>query len=262
MRQFLCVSVFAALLAVQSGLLFTAAYDQAGPSSEAPDRDAVLDDKRAQAETALKQTFSQFRFLSFEPSSIPGLYQIDTGDRLIYYSDEAMAFIFGTVWNRFGVNLTAEAMSAAVVERMKDFDYSLALEFGPPDAPLLTEYSNPHCAYCQELHAWLREQERTGERIRRRVIFAVGHSLQAQKAAEHILCSDDPEAAYHAVYSRRQPDLLQQCEKGRAAVLAHIDMTRDAGISGTPTLFADGQFIRGFDQRAISDFLQNANFGE
>ncbi len=230
-----------------------------------PKDDEGLKAARQKAEESLKHTFSNFEFYSFKPSVIDGLYQIDTGDRMIYYSPDANVIVFGEMWDHLGNNLSAAALSEAAQERMKEFDLSSALEFGPEDAPLITEYSNPHCGYCQQLHGYLEEKKRGGGvEIRRRIIFAVGHSRPAQDAAEHILCSDNPEQAFSDIYEKRNTGPLLRCDEGRERVLQHIEITRAAGVQGTPTLVVEGERISGFHRKRLDEFLQQqaSNKGE
>lgn len=230
--------------------------EDAVPDSE---QGSDLEAARAQAEQSLKYSFNNFKFHSIDHSVVSGLYEIDTGGRMVYFAPDPGVLIFGEMWNDKGENLSEKALAVAAAERMKEFDFSVALEFGPEDAPLLTEYSNPHCGYCQELHGWLEDLARDGLEVRRQIIFTVGHSRQAQDAAEHILCSDNPEQAFAEVYERREPRTLLRCDEGYARVQQHIEMAEAAGVSGTPTLFADGERIRGFDQAKIREFLDRAS---
>lgn len=218
-----------------------------------------LETARAQAEQSLKYTFNNFKFYSVDHSVVSGLFEIDTGGRMVYFAPDPGVLIFGEMWNDRGENLSEKALAFAAAERMKEFDFSVALEFGPEDAPLLTEYSNPHCGYCQQLHSWLEDLSRDGLEVRRQIIFTVGHSREAQDVAEHILCSEDPEQAFSEVYDRREPRTLLRCDEGHARLQQHIEMAEAAGVSGTPTLFADGERIRGFDQAKIREFLDRAS---
>ena len=244
--------------------LLTTCFIGGGVFAFDPKDDDGLEAAREKAEASLQHTFSNFEFYSFKPSMIEGIYQIDTGDRMIYYSPAANVILFGEMWDHLGNNLSAAALSVAAQERMTGFDLTSALEFGPEDGPLLTEYSNPHCGYCQQLHGYLDQKQRDdGIEVRRRIIFAVGHSRPAQDAAEHILCSDNPEQAFSEIYQRRNTGPLIRCDEGRKRVLQHIEITRAAGVQGTPTLVVDGEFIRGFHQERIEEFLQQAsNKGE
>jgi thiol:disulfide interchange protein DsbC len=218
-------------------------------------------DIQAQAEQLLKSSFSNFQFYSVKPSAVKGLYEIDTGSNIVYYSADANVLIFGEMYNDRGENLSEASIALAAAERLKDLDLSVALEFGPADAPVITEYSNPLCGWCQRLHGWF-DGEGRDLNVRRQIIFAVGHSSKSQELAEHILCSDDPEQAFADVYSRRTPRRLLRCDEGRDLVQQHIQITQAAGVSSTPTLFADGERIRGFDAVKIRDYLVAANIQE
>lgn len=225
------------------------------PSLVATAEDAVApDDIQAEAEQLLKSSFANFQFYSVKPSAVDGLYEIDTGGKIVYYSADANVLIFGEMYNDRGENLSESAISKAAAERLKRLDLSVALEFGPEDAPLLTEYSNPLCGWCQRLHGWF-DGEGRDLNVRRQIIFAVGHSTKSQELAEHILCSADPEQAFADVYNRRTPRRLERCDDGYARVQQHIQITQAAGVSSTPTLFADGERIRGFDAMKIREYL-------
>jgi len=220
----------------------------------------AMQQAKVEVEQALKQTFSNFEFKSIGPSVVEGVYQIDTGARMIYYAPAAKVLLFGEMWDDEGNNLTAEALTAAAQERMKNIDMSSVLEFGPENAPLITEYSNPECGYCKRLHSYLEEKQRDGSvKVRRRIIFAVGHSASARIAAEHILCSDNPETAFSEVYERRNSGPMLRCDEGRERVQQHINIAKAAGIQATPMLVVDGELVRGFDRNRIEEFLQKTS---
>lgn len=226
-----------------------------------PDLDMdAMERAKAEAEEALKQTFSNFAFQSFEVSPVDGVYQIDTGEQMIYYAPGANVLLFGEMWDADGNNLTEAALTAAAEQRMAGIDFSSALEFGPVGAPLITEYSNPECGYCQRLHAFLEKKAKGDSRlVRRRIIFAVGHSTTAQGLAEHILCSENPEEAFSEIYERRKPQTFLSCDEGQARLEEHMKIAKAAGIRGTPTLNIGGDYVRGFDQARLETFLETTS---
>lgn len=244
----------AALLTLSATALASGPEDTHSDTQSPQGLEAV----QTEAEALLKASFSNMRFYSVKPSIVEGLYEIDTGSNIIYFNSDANILIFGEMYNHLGENLSEKAVAAAAAERLKDIDLSVALTFGPDDAPVITEYSNPLCGWCQRLHGWFDSDGRNLP-VRRQIVFAVGHSSQAQGLAEHILCSDDPEQAFAEVYSRRRPARLERCEEGYDRVQAHIQITQAAGVSSTPTLFADGERIRGFDEAKIREYLLTAS---
>lgn len=230
-------------------------------SGSGPDLDMdAMARAKADAQETLKQTFSNFEFQSFEVSPVDGVYQIDTGEQMIYYAPRSNVLFFGEMWDADGNNLTEAALTAAAEQRMAGIDFSSALEFGPIGAPLITEYSNPECGYCQRLHAFLDEKAEGGViPVRRRIIFAVGHSKTAQGLAEHILCSENPEETFSEIYERRKPQTLLNCAEGRTRLNEHMRIAKAAGIRGTPTLNIGGDYVRGFDQARLETFLENTS---
>jgi len=248
-------------LSVISGAMATVASSAWAADDIADDGLIKLEETRKQVEQKLSTTFANFKFYSIKESPVEGMYEIDTGSDMIYYAPDNGVLIFGKMYNEAGENLTEVALAKATAERMKDMDLSVALEFGPEDAPVLTEFSNPDCGYCQRLHDWL-DRDMRDTPVRRKIIFTVGHSRSSQDKAEHILCSEDPEKAFNEIYERRGPRELLRCDEGYRIVRQHIEISTAAGVSGTPTLIADGQRIRGFDRNKIEEFLTKRNAKE
>ena len=91
--------------------------------------------------------------------------------------------------------------------------------------------------------------------MRRLFFFVSGIHPEAAAKAEHIHCSPDKAAAFKAIYSGAAPAVLRQCPEGKARVEADAAIVRSIGITGTPTLIADGKIISGFRQAEIEEFL-------
>ena len=91
--------------------------------------------------------------------------------------------------------------------------------------------------------------------MRRLIFFVSGIHPDAASKAEHILCSPEPAAAFKAIYNGAKPAKLETCPKGRAKVEADSALVRKIGVSGTPTLIANGMIISGFQQAQLEAFL-------
>lgn len=220
------------------------------------DRDDVLSALAAQAEKQLHQSFANLQFEDFALAPVKGpLYQASAGGRILYYAPESDHLLFATIYDRNGVNLTALSQHAAARAKLKHLDPDQALMVGPPDAPLVIEFTDPDCPYCRALDRFWAAKAAEGKPVRRQIYFVSGIHAEAASKAEHILCAKDREAAFRATYAGEPPKPLNRCADGAARVEAHAQAVKSMGISGTPTLILDGQLISGFSQAEIEAWL-------
>lgn len=220
---------------------------------------ALLAKAAAEAERDLRQTFTNLEFENFEPAPVKGpIYQVSAGGRLVYYAPESEHLLFASIFDKNGVNLTALAQEAGISKRLKAIDPSQALAIGPADAPTVIEFTDPDCPYCRALDRYWAAKAAEGKPVRRLIYFVSGIHPEAAAKAEHILCSKDKEAAFKAIYAGAAPAALQTCPAGRSTVEAHAKLVGSAGITGTPTLIANGKLISGFQLAEIEAFLSSA----
>ncbi|QNG49084.1 DsbC family protein [Sphingobium yanoikuyae] len=219
---------------------------------------ATLRDAAAEAQVKLQQSFTNLQFEDFGPSPVEGpIYQASAGGRIIYYAPQGEHILFATVYDRNGVNLTALAQEQGATRRLKAIDPAKALAIGPAGAPTVIEFTDPDCPYCQALDRFWAAKAAEGKPVRRLIFFVSGIHPTAAAKAEHILCSPDREAAFKAAYSGQSPAALAQCAQGRAKVADDAELVAKIGISGTPTLIADGKLISGFQQAELEAFLDS-----
>ncbi|MGE4411851.1 MAG: DsbC family protein [Sphingobium sp.] len=222
-----------------------AAFAQAADPLTAAARDA---------ESELRQTFVNLQFEDFGPAPVKGpIYQATAGGRIIYYAPDSEHLLFAEIYDRNGHNLTALAQNAAATKKLAGIDTSMALAIGPAGAPTVVEFTDPDCPYCRALDRFWAAKAAEGKPIRRLIFFVSGIHAEAAAKAEHVLCSPDKEAAFKAIYAGAAP--LRTCAEGKARVEAHAGIVGKTGITGTPTLIADGQMISGFRQAEIEAFL-------
>jgi len=208
------------------------------------------------AERQLHQSFANLQFEGFGASPLKGpIYQAMAGGRMIYYAPESEHLLFASIYDRNGVNLTALAQEQDASRRLKSIDPAKALAIGPADAPTIIEFTDPDCAYCRALERFWATKAAEGKKVRRLVFFVSGIHPDAAAKAEHILCSPDKEAAFKAAYSGEIAGVLRQCPEGHAKVAGDAALVAQVGVSGTPTLVADGKLISGFQQAELEAFL-------
>lgn len=208
------------------------------------------------AEKQLRQTFTNLQFEDFGPSPVAGpIYQASAGGRVIYYAPQSEHILFATVYDRNGLNLTALDQENRARKQLSAIDPVQALAIGSDNAPTVIEFTDPDCPYCRALDRFWATKAAEGKPVRRLIFFVSGIHPDAASKAEHILCSPDPAVAFKALYDGAKPAKLETCPKGRAKVEADAALVRKIGVSGTPTLIANGTIISGFQQAQLEAFL-------
>lgn len=221
-------------------------------SSSVGEQDLTLQ----RAEQKLQATFSNLTFSDFEPSPVPGFFQVSSDGRLIYYSPDPELLIFGQVFNAEGIDLTALEIGDRQRETLAHLDLSGALEIGDPDGLEVVEFTNPDCPYCRQLDTYLRSKAAEGLRIKRKIIFTARQSASAKKALS-VLCADDPEAAFATLF-RGGKVPPASCAFGQERLSAHTAISDQVGVTGTPSLLIAGEFLTGFPKAKLEAFLQSA----
>lgn len=217
----------------------------------------VLEEAAVQAQRKLQQTFTNLQFADFALSPVKGpIYQATAGGRTVYFAPESEHLLFGAIYDRNGVNLTALAQDASARKHLGAIDPADALVIGPAGAPKVIEFTDPDCPYCQALERFWLAKEAEGKPVQRLIYFVSGIHPQAAAKAEHILCSSDREATFKSVYAGAQPTSLRKCRDGAEKVARDAATVREMGVSGTPTLFIDGKLVSGFQQAELETFLE------
>lgn len=241
------------------GLIAMSAQARADAHQGKTESMPALRDVAINAEQRLRQTFTHLRFEDFGPSPIKGpIYQALAGGRLLYYAPESDHLLFAAIYDRNGANLTAASEEAFARAKLAMIDTSQALAIGPAGSPTVIEFTDPDCPYCRSLDRFWAAKEAQGKPVRRLVFFVTGLHPNSAAKAEHILCSADKEAAFHAIYGGAAPDKLVTCPEGQRGVAAHSAAVARMGIQGTPTLVAGDHVIAGFRQGEIEAFLESA----
>lgn len=211
---------------------------------------AGIDRNKAMEEFA--KTLPKTGIDTFQPTPIPGLWQVGAGTQIFYFSPEGY-LVFGEIWTPEGKNITAEARNKIVEKNLSKLPLDKALTIG--DGPIqVIEFTDPDCPFCRKLDQML--DQRTD--ITRRIFFFPLESIHksARTHARYILCSNDKEAALREVSQGeldRQHIPIGDCQAD-SLIDEHLRAGGSVGVRGTPTLWIDGKPVRG-DVEAISNYL-------
>ena len=135
-----------------------------------------------------------------------------------------------------------------------EIDYSKAVEIGSGHK-LVVEFTDPDCPYCRTASKYF--EGRTD--VTRKVFFyPLPRHSKAREKVQHALSLQDKGKAYHEIMSGRL-DNVQRIEgitpKGVQLQEEHLEISRNAKISATPTFIINGRIIEGFDKKRIEEAL-------
>ena len=230
-------------------------------SRTAPSPSGDVDDKlKAQVAEKFSQTFHNFEYDEIRKSELPGVYEVYTGGRIVYFAPDQSILIFGELYRTDGHSITGDKVAIAQTLKAEDIDKSSAVVIGDGSVEVL-EFVNPDCGYCRAAHQWLLQQE-LAKNLKLLVFFMpMPGRPDAQAKAENVICAPPAlrRAAYDELWSGKPADnsTLLKCD-GAAKQLA--DQAREAvrfGVQGTPTFIVKGQVVTGFRQDQLQNMLAN-----
>lgn len=246
-------------------------------------------DTKEQAMNDLKALLKNTPVMSFEPSPVPGLFEVATGDQIFFYSPKGVLF-FGEMYDKDGNNLTAAKKAKLqadpkVVEYRKKRDAErvvLQAEMEKKQAEMIAslplekalkigngpikviEFTDPDCPFCRKA-----EKEALAGRtdITRYVFFfplRQMHPDAAVKAAFIASQSEsDRERVFNEVFagqydSKKVPqfslaaqDLISEQEK----------IAQKLGVNGVPAFYINNTLVTGADIPKINQLLAQAGKG-
>lgn len=190
----------------------------------------------------------------FEPTPIPGLFEVTAGDQIFYFSPTGH-LVFGEIWSKDGRSLTAERREQVIAEKLKRLPLQKALTIGNGPHKII-EFTDPDCPFCRKVDAFFTKRSD----VTRHIFFYPIKELHPKAAdkANFILCSDDQEKALKEIFTGKWdktslPPLANDCQK--TLLDEHLQLGGMLGVRGTPSIWVDGIRIKGADLNAITALL-------
>ena len=203
----------------------------------------------------LSKTYPQLRITSVSPSPLQGLYEVVTGDNIIYYHPETDLFFFGEIITKEGKSLTGEKVATLMAAKMKEIDITQALKIGTGKHSVI-EFTDPDCPYCRMASNYLQ-----GKDVTRHIFFyPLPMHPKAEDKARYILCSKDKQKAYEEVMSGELDNKeIAVCSDETVQTLLdeHKKAARTVGVQGTPTLVVNGTLVAGANFAQIDRLLNS-----
>jgi thiol:disulfide interchange protein DsbC len=214
------------------------------PAAGAPAADDVPADVAAKIRAILRERIPELRVGQIHKSPMAGLYEINTGQELLYTNDAATLIFAGRIVDtKSRSDLTAQRWNDLNAIDFSALPLDLAIKSVRGDGSRkLAVFADPLCPYCRQL-----EQEMQG--LNNVTVFTFLYPLEtihpgATAKAVQIWCSKDREAAWSKWMLEKVEPASGHCDSSPVAKLQALgDKLR---IDSTPTLFgADGRRVRG-----------------
>ncbi len=210
--------------------------------------------KTAQAD--LKKTFPKFSFSALRETPIKGIYEVDMGAQVIYFSPKGYLF-FGDLYSKAGINLTAQRKQDLMADVAKNLPLDKAIKIGSGKKTVV-EFADPVCPFCRKAYDYLAGRKDITLYV---YLFPLTQiHPQAMALSKYILCSADPGQAYDRVMRGKMDgkNVSNSANCDRGNILSEdMKIARKVGVMGTPAFFINGKFINGANFPLIDKILSD-----
>ena len=202
----------------------------------------------------LRQAAPQTKVVAVRPSPMPGLFEVELADGLLYASADGQFVLQGELLQLKGrqlVNITEQAQAVKRIALLKTIDRAdeaIFLAKGKPRA-VLTVFTDINCGYCRKLHQEVPAMNAAGIEVRYlaypRDLPRTGPNAGTTAAMSAIWCNANREQALTlAKQGQEVPAPRKDC---KSPVVAQHELGQRMGVNGTPAIFAeDGRQLGGY----------------
>lgn len=248
-----------ALISIALGVNASAiAQQEQNAITAPPSTDAEVENPTEALKRILAIKYPSTSFQSVEPTPIEGVYEIVTGQKILYTDMKADYIIYGSIYDMVaGVDVTAERTQEVMRTDMSPLDDIAIVEVRGDGSRTLHILTDPDCPHCTKLEQTIAALDNVT--IKRYVFHLIsGNPTLVNK----IWCSGDNKArlaAYQAYLTNKTiPQAnLEQCSTASEKI---IEFARVNGLASTPTMVSeDGRVLRGaVPLDRIESFLNKA----
>lgn len=194
------------------------------------------------------------KIVSVRPSPMPGLYEVDIGNGIVYASPDGQFVIQGDLIQlkgRQGINLTEQAQAVKRVALLKQIDRRDEIIFPAKGKPrgVLTVFTDITCGYCRHFHQEVPALQAAGVEVRYmafpRDFSRAGAQAGTTPRMATIWCSDNREQML--TQGLQGADIAPAGKECKAPIAAQYALALRMGVTGTPAIFNDkGELIGGY----------------
>jgi thiol:disulfide interchange protein DsbC len=201
----------------------------------------------ATPEESFQKTFPNIPMEGIAPTDIPGLYEIVSAGRVIYYAPGPQQLILGEILTKERKNLTQARNNELMVKNFKDLPLEKAVKIGSGPHTVI-EITDPDCPFCRKASSYFA----TRNDVTRYVFFYPIAQLHPKAEAKvlYVLCAKDQAKAYEEAMTGKLDEMkFTPCDDAAAAELLKIHKATGekagGGAVGTPLFMVNGQVVRG-----------------
>lgn len=182
---------------------------------------------------------------ALNPSPVPGLYEVTTGNRLLYVTADGRYMLAGDLIDLVSrTNLSQERRGSLIGRSLDAIGEGNMIVFAPKQVKrTITVFTDVDCPYCARLHQEVPELLRNGVKVRYLLFPRQGEGSETYKRAVAVWCAPDRQKALGAAKGGGKIE-LRSCDN---PVARHVALGHSVGVDGTPTIVTDaGQVVPGY----------------
>lgn len=206
----------------------------------------------AAAEAALRKAFPQVAVDEVTASPLKGLYEVISGNRVLYFSPEKNLLLVGEVYNSEGKSLTKERIGKVMAKKVKDLPLDKAVKIGKGEK-IVIEVTDPDCPFCRKASHFFA----TRTDVTRYVFFLpLEMHPEAPNKVRYILSSADQAKAYEEVMNGKFDTTPLPPFKDNGLLEIHKKVVEHLGVTGTPNFWIKDNYVSGADIATLTKLLQ------
>lgn len=179
-------------------------------------------------------------------SAIPGLYEVQVNDQIIYLSADGEKVITGDIYDlKKKISYTEQSktqLRTAALAAVKDSDKIIYK--AKNEQHKITVFTDITCGYCIKLHKEIEDFNDAGITVEYLAFPRAGVGSSAQKNMQNIWCAENKTQALTAAKLKKQIP-PKSCE-GKQTI-EQFFLGQEMGVNATPTMiFSDGEIMPGY----------------
>ena len=200
----------------------------------------------ATPEESFRKSFPNLRADSIRPAGVTGLYEVVSGNRVLYYAPGPEYLMYGPMITREGRNLTEERVLEIMERGLKSIPLEKALRIGAGPHQII-EITDPDCTFCRKASSFLSGRNDVTRHV---FFFPLSIHPNAEAKVRQIFCAEDRAKVYEEAMAGKLDDMkFTPCKTAAVEELlrAHKEIVTRIGVTGTPLFLIDGQVVFGAD---------------